>query len=394
MRVLHFYPWGQFYPITCGSDYVACNQLEYFQHRGWEVHCLLPRGFGRGLADPAEIARRFPCVASMRLVPVHCPRFDLRHVLNAMESMARSPTFRAIAAERFDLFFANYVFSAPLALVQPPGCLKVVEAVDLLVPMFGSVERYVGSPAGSTAMQDAETRFLFRHLEVELFQVFDRAAMISEQDTAALRTAGYPNACYVPQMFPVSPGTPGAFKETPYDIVFVGSENHLNTFGANWFYRHVYVPYLRLHKVRFAVAGRVCENMPFEDSSVAKLGPVADLKAVYDASKLVIVPIFEGTGIAIKLCEALAAGRAVVTTPVGARGLDPNCGAFACVDMRAQPQRTAEVIRELLAHPERRVEVQLRAVALMRERFSRERYFAAMDEVTRTANAIGTSAAA
>ena len=31
MRVLFFYPWGKFYPTSCGADFVACNQLAYFQ---------------------------------------------------------------------------------------------------------------------------------------------------------------------------------------------------------------------------------------------------------------------------------------------------------------------------------------------------------------------------
>jgi hypothetical protein len=319
----------------------------------------------------------------------------MRHVLHAMEVLARSPAFRALAAEPFDLFFGNYVFSAPLALVLSPSCFKVVETIDHLVRMFGSVERiHHGSVAASAALQDAETQFLYRNLEVELFRVFDRAVMISEQETDELQAAGYAGARYVPQFFSVPPKTPDNDVEARYDIVFVGSENHLNTFGANWFYRNVYVPYLRPYKVRFAVAGRVCENMPFEDSSVDKLGVVANLTSVYDASKLVIVPIFEGTGVAIKLREALATGRTVVTTPVGARGLDPNCGAFACVDMRAQPRRTAEIIRELLAYPERRQEMQLRAAALMEERFSRTCYFGAMDDVVRPANEIASRAAA
>lgn len=52
-------------------------------------------------------------------------------------------------------------------------------------------------------------------------------------------------------------------------------------------------------------------------------GFVEDLKGAYDDCKCVVVPIYKGTGTSVKLVEALACGRAVVTTPVGKRGLCP-----------------------------------------------------------------------
>ena len=51
------------------------------------------------------------------------------------------------------------------------------------------------------------------------------------------------------------------------------------------------------------------------------LGLVADLPAVLGAARAVVVPIWEGGGTRLKVLEALAAGREVVSTPLGASGI-------------------------------------------------------------------------
>lgn len=57
---------------------------------------------------------------------------------------------------------------------------------------------------------------------------------------------------------------------------------------------------------------------------VMPLGFVQDLTDVYRRSKVVVIPVYEGTGTSIKLLEALQMNRPVVTTQVGIRGYDGN----------------------------------------------------------------------
>ena len=72
------------------------------------------------------------------------------------------------------------------------------------------------------------------------------------------------------------------------------------------------------------MVGKVCDRLDFDDSYVTKLGNVpGDLGRYYERSKVVIIPILEGSGLSIKTIECLASGRAVVTSPVGARGPSP-----------------------------------------------------------------------
>lgn len=102
---------------------------------------------------------------------------------------------------------------------------------------------------------------------------------------------------------------------------------------------------------------------------------------VYYASKLVVVPILEGTGISIKTLEALAMGRAVVTTPVGARGLEDPSQALACVDMQGAPESMAEKILHLLNCDQARTGLEEQAIDYMEKHHSRAAFFAAMDRM-------------
>jgi glycosyltransferase involved in cell wall biosynthesis len=196
-------------------------------------------------------------------------------------------------------------------------------------------------------------------------------------------------AHYIPQMMPweIRPEPanvlgPDTVTEQPFDLIFVGSSAPANVAGLTAFYRQVYVPYLRKHRTRLAIVGKVCEHLDFDDWYVTKLGVVkGGLEEYYAQSKVVIIPILEGSGLSIKTLESLASGRAVVTSPVGARGLPRDPGAFVNSDMLSDPRATADAILDLLASEPARQSMQRSARSYYQEHFGRERYFHAMDRV-------------
>ena len=55
---------------------------------------------------------------------------------------------------------------------------------------------------------------------------------------------------------------------------------------------------------------------------VIALGVGEDLAAEYEEAKVVVIPIYEGSGTCVKFVEAMWMNRPIVSTPVGARGLD------------------------------------------------------------------------
>ncbi len=104
--------------------------------------------------------------------------------------------------------------------------------------------------------------------------------------------------------------------------LFVGGESLPNVDGIEWFLREVWP---QIHTVNPAahlhVCGKVCTKLKSAPAGVTLRGLVDDLTAEYEQAAAVIVPLRAGSGMKIKLVEALVHGRACVSTSVGLQGL-------------------------------------------------------------------------
>ncbi|MGC4071989.1 MAG: glycosyltransferase [Nibricoccus sp.] len=106
---------------------------------------------------------------------------------------------------------------------------------------------------------------------------------------------------------------------------FVGSSHQPNKDAAGWFIREIWpIVRARFPDARFRVAGRVSDHLSAFSNvpGVELLGLVPSLEDFYAKAAAVVVPLREGSGVKIKLVEAVAHGRACVTTSVGADGLE------------------------------------------------------------------------
>lgn len=105
-------------------------------------------------------------------------------------------------------------------------------------------------------------------------------------------------------------------EEARCDLLFVGSDNIFNRDGIKSFIRQFGD---ELDKITLKVAGSVCSDPELQQiaaqyDNITLLGWVDDIKMVYDGSKVVIAPV-DGTGLNIKVVEALEHGRPVVASP-------------------------------------------------------------------------------
>jgi glycosyltransferase involved in cell wall biosynthesis len=97
-----------------------------------------------------------------------------------------------------------------------------------------------------------------------------------------------------------------------------------NQEGLLWFLEEVWPKVSAVNKsLRLYIAGR---QMPesiyaFNDDRVTVLGDVPDAKAFMRSKEILIIPLRSGGGMRVKLIEALALEKAVVSTPLGAKGV-------------------------------------------------------------------------
>jgi glycosyltransferase involved in cell wall biosynthesis len=104
------------------------------------------------------------------------------------------------------------------------------------------------------------------------------------------------------------------------------------------------------------------------DSRIQLHGFVEDLRPLYAKAAVVAVPLAVSAGTNIKVMEAMACGRAVVSTPVGCAGLGLVDGQDALI--RSSAEDFAGAICDLLADPASRQAIAERARRTVEQRFS------------------------
>lgn len=122
-------------------------------------------------------------------------------------------------------------------------------------------------------------------------------------------------------------------------------------------------------------------------TGVRAIGYVRRLAGAYRAADVVINPVTLGTGLKIKTVEALASGKAVVTTPCGAEGLEGGAGVAFVVATDMQ-ELAGEVVR-LLQDPARRHSLERSAIEWARTEFAPGAVFREFLDLLRARRAAG-----
>ena len=183
---------------------------------------------------------------------------------------------------------------------------------------------------------------------------------VSEADAKTMRELyGVSRVSAVPTGVDVAYFTPPSEATPANDLVFVGSMDWMpNVDGIVWFAREV-LPLIRrkLPACSLAVVGRTpareVTELAERDSLIRITGTVADVRPWLWESKAAIVPLRIGGGTRLKIYEAMAARTPVVSTTIGAEGLDIAPGENILI--ADQPEAFAEAcVRLISGRDERR----------------------------------------
>src|SRR5487761_790771 len=184
----------------------------------------------------------------------------------------------------------------------------------------------------------------------------------------------------------------------PSLVVFVGSMDWKpNMDGVEYFCRDIWPLILARHpEARFRIVGRTppLQVRRLACKTVTVTGTVPSVIEHFREAAVIVVPLRIGGGTRLKILEAMAAGKAVVSTSVGAEGLDVHHGKD--IVLADDPGDFAASVVELIRNAglRRRYES---AAAELAARYDwsviAARFAAVLDEAVHCAAAVKTSAA-
>ncbi len=223
-------------------------------------------------------------------------------------------------------------------------------------------DRHIPSRWVAAAYSWIQWRRLQRY-ERQVCLIADRVVVVSEHDAQALRRLvpelepsvvpnGVDFSFYSAPVLPLSQPGPG-----PSDLVFTGKMDFRpNVDAVFWFVREV-LPLIRRQapEVRFWVIGKDPHPRldPLRSDPAVKItGQVEDVRPYIAAAAVVVIPLRMGGGTRLKVLEAMAMGKAIVSTSLGCEGFDLSSGHELVI--ADSPAEFAAAVCSLLGEPARR----------------------------------------
>jgi glycosyltransferase involved in cell wall biosynthesis len=180
-----------------------------------------------------------------------------------------------------------------------------------------------------------------------------RVVTVSEDDARLVRSEyDAPDVHAVPTGVDVEYFAPPPSREPAADLLFLGSMDWMpNVDAVCWFAAEV-LPLIRRRRPNctLSIAGRrptaEIRKLAEDDSRIHVTGTVPDVRPYLWGAAVAIVPLRIGGGTRLKIYEAMAAQIPVVSTSIGAEGLDVRDG--ETIAMADDPRQFADACLALL----------------------------------------------
>ncbi len=278
----------------------------------------------------------------------HLSRFHVPEMEQRIEAILRETVFDVVLLE--SLFVASYI----------PAIRRLSDA-DVVLRAH-NVEHRIWEDV-TEDMPLGPKRWILRHFqhrlkdaELSLLQDVDAVVALTHLDAdwfeTQRRSKERSRVLALPYGLGVEATPHQAMGQAPSKVLHLGSMDWTpNVQGVEWLLQEVWPEVRRLAPgSTLELAGR---HMPSDwvsdtDQGVIVLGEVESASDTYDSPAIVVVPLHAGSGMRIKVAEALAAGRPLVTTSKGMEGLALVDGEHALVadDAQGMAQAIASLLQD------------------------------------------------
>ncbi len=399
------------FPLDAGAKVRSYYTLRWLAAK----HQVTLAAFTRSDDPPEAMAHLRSICQAVHTVPVE--RSMGRDALSLIGSVLRGQSFiinrdrsiamgallqRLLAQEHFDAVHADQLWMAQFAL---RSALRVPTAERSNVSM-GNVSRLVldehnacfqiferltkGERHPLKRWLWQREAGLLRHYEADVYRQFDHVVTVTASDRYTLESLSHSDRGVFPTFhtIPICIDTASVPAVIPQD----GGSNvlHLGTMfwppnveGMLWFLQEVW-PLVRneIPQATFTIAGK---NPPAELAALAAgqnvelTGYVPNSLPWLERASAFVVPLLSGGGMRVKIVEAWRWGLPIVSTTLGAEGIDYRDGENILI--ADTPADFAVAVMRLLRIPELNRRLRVNGRQWVEERYDYRRVYSAWDEV-------------
>lgn len=286
-----------------------------------------------------------------------------RYIQNWVTPGARKRFSQIVDSEDYEAIIVFYAYLAPLLQGKSIKARKIYFMEDSAFFQQYSVS--------TPSMRKLSTAGKLLDSDLDLVKLFDLTICISKDEQLFYQRMLGDNVKFIPHLIQKEPAkvdTP--VEERKWDAFFVGFRNPFNEEGIRWFLDKVQ-PHLD-KKLRILLAGSATQCVDKQYENVEVTSYIEDLDVAYESVKVVLCPMLRGTGMKIKVVEALSRGLPVVCTDRGVDGLPDKTmsGCFVTQD----PVEFAQYVNRLCSDSDYYQMAAERAKQYYAETFDKERY--------------------
>lgn len=351
---------GKILPVDTGGRIRSFNILRHLAARH-ETTLLSYYAGARDETYERALTQRLPGAVPLAVPGPAGPIGQLAHYARHVPSPApyavtkftdaavRQEIVRIVRDRRIDVVVCDFL-SASLNLPVDLQAPAVLFQHNVESALWDRQARHEPNLAKRVAFKMEAAKM--RRYEAETVARYPRVIAVSEHDRALMSAMTDPaRITVVPTGVDVEAyGEAATVEPEPNTVLFLGSMDwEANIDGVDFFCREVWPTVTAaVPGARFRVVGRNPHPriQKLASDSVEIVGGVPSVVPYLAQAAAFVVPLRVGGGTRLKIYEAMAAGRAIVSTRVGAEGLDYTDGEDILIADRADELASA-VIRLL-----------------------------------------------
>lgn len=328
------------YPLKDGGAIAMYNLTKGLSNNGHDV-TLLAMNTKKHYVIPGEVENALKDIAELEYVNINTNISIVKALVNILFSRIPYNAERFIS-HKFEKKIISILNEKKFDIVQLEG-LYITPYIELIRQHSDArislrahnIEHEIWKRIVSNENNFIRKKYLqilarrIKKFEINSLNTYDLLVPITHRDALILKNLGNHKPYKVsPAGFDIEKAKSDNSKIDYRSLFFLGSLDWIpNQEGLLWFIKRVWPRVIvKNPEARFFIAGRNAPNRLIRKitkyNNIVILGEVEDAFEYMKNKAIMIVPLFSGSGMRVKIIEGMALGKVIVTTSTGAEGID------------------------------------------------------------------------